>query len=73
MIWTKSIFIEVCETLWGRRWKVDAAVNLGISQRSVRRYAAGERVVPRNVRRGLESKWAEYRVRIARLDAMIDS
>jgi hypothetical protein len=41
------LLVECGEALYGPRWQTDLAADLGVSDRTVRRWAAGTQDVPR--------------------------
>lgn len=41
------LLVECGEALYGSRWQTDLAADLGVSDRTVRRWAAGTQDVPR--------------------------
>lgn len=47
---TADIFADICETLWGKNWKVLAAKRLERSERQLHRLSAGENNVSRRLR-----------------------
>lgn len=51
---TPALLCEAGEALYGPRWQSDLARDLGVADRTVRRWAAGEWPVPANV-------WGELR------------
>jgi hypothetical protein len=43
---TPALFGEACKAVWGERWRHLAAAALDVSERTVRRWAAGEQAIP---------------------------
>ncbi len=53
---TPALLREAGEAMYGSRWQSDMARDLGVSDRTVRRWVAGEFAIPPNV-------WSEIAVR----------
>jgi hypothetical protein len=49
VIRTAGQFVEICEALWGRHWRTEAAKGLGLSRRTISRYAIRQRRIPPDV------------------------
>ena len=47
------LLIEAGEALYGREWKTALATDLGVSERTIRRWAAGSHDVPAGLRADL--------------------
>jgi hypothetical protein len=50
----QKLFSATCVALWGERYQVEAARQLGLGRKSVQRYDLGERDVPQDVMEKLQ-------------------
>jgi hypothetical protein len=57
----RSLFCETGGALWGERWQTEAAKNLKLSDRTVRRFVAGTHPLPEGVARDLAALCGQRR------------
>lgn len=46
---TPALFVEAARALYGSAWRVPLAEDLGVNERTIRRWAAGEFPIPAGV------------------------
>lgn len=68
---TSSFLAECGESLFGQKWRVDLAQALGVSERTVRRWAAGSSPVPGDVWLEINSLLSSRAKRLREMAALL--
>ena len=66
-----SLFTDTAESLWGLRWRLALAESLGVSERTVRRWAAGEFPIPPGIYAELLTLAEDRRKRLKELGPLL--
>jgi hypothetical protein len=72
---TPALFQQIGEALYGEEWRTPLARDLGVSYLNVRRWAAGDKVIPpgvvRELRELLAAEFCTRAVELGRIEAAL--